>query len=751
MTNTIRILNNATFAEITTVNGIINPVVYEEINASYTFSFEVDYRYKSLFTGDNIIDVEGQYFRPVRVNTNRGFGVSVSVDCEHVSYDLIDEEDETEEYEGTAAGMFAGILNGTQFSLGSVVHTAVDYYKPSSNSVRQRLFDIANLFGTELIFDNFTVDLVYRRGVNNNQKFELGENLISVREEIDNTNGTAAYDIDVVDLSEVPGYEFLMSIGLGDTVEVIDPLAGVNTVQRVLSREYNPFTKINPRVQIGNLIRDFTDYIREEKEEEVVEDPTANYLLGTFKVGQIDCLQLSGIEMSFESLLPDDVSAGVDYFVEGEHKGVSITLKSQYSNYYATVTKFYEDGSYTDFDLSSVNMQSWNLPEKNLVALTVAVSQVPWNEVDLDVHKAAIYGVVFNKAYIDPLRELKIGKHNILNMNALIDTNGEKLELEDFSATLDYHLMQEYEGVKLSLNNEFKDYTVTIMTFSSDGIPTVYDYATVKDQLATWKLPRENAEFLLVSISEVPSAQFNPAIHKSVQYGIKFEKVPFEALSQLKVGDVECLYLSGVMLSPNPKLNEIQAEVFYKEMEELNGLKLTLKREYRNYYVSVTTRNKKGKATTHSYDEIMGWNFPNENATSIVIQVLEKPPGEFNSSLHRQAWYGFKFVEQSDEPIDGDYGGVSYYIESETVKATGVGAQFDFTVPYDAVVSVTLGVGQIEQIEPVTAYWSLIKDVNEMAIGVSVDVKGLASGEVDVSVQAVCQEGVLEEEGEPGG
>ncbi len=756
MTNKVIIRNNTTFTEITTIENIMNPVVYEEINGSYTFSFDVAYFDTQYLVHPNLIEVEGQYYRINRVAKEHNTTISVRVDCEHISYELITKEDFIEEYDDTATGIINSILSNTGFVVGTVMATGMEYYKPPSTSVRQRLFDLAELFGGELIFDNFTVSLIPKRGQNNGLKFELGENLVGVSQEIDNSEGypVTTYEVDVIDLSQIKGYENFAKVNLGDTIQVIDPLLAINVTYRVLSYERDPFQKINPKIQIGNLIRTFTDYIREEKENEEV-DPTENYFLKRFNIGNVNCLGLSGIELDTESVIPDNISASVDYFINGEHKGLTIDVKPEYASYHVIVTKFYDDGSFEEYDLPSISdiMGSWKLPESNLVGLSITVSEVPLEELNLEIHQVRDYAVNFNKVYIDPLREFRIGKKNVLGLSGLlIDTNGENLELEDFSAVMDYHLMQEYEGVKLSLKNEFKDYKVTIMSFSSDGIPIVYDYETIKTQLPTWKLPREDAEFLLVSVSEAPSVQFDPSIHKNVVYGIKFEKIPFEALSQLRVGDTDCLTLSGIMLSPSPTLSEIQAEIFFSEMEELKGLKLNLKREYRSYYVSITTRNKKGIATTHSYDEIKGLNFPNKNVTSMVIQVLEKPPNVFDSTKHKQAWYGFKFVKQSDEPIDDyDESGARYYIESEKVKASSMGAQFDFSVPYDDVISVTLGVGKVEQQEPVTPYWSLIIDDANQCTGVSVDIKGLLSGEVEVSIQAVCQEGVIEEEGELNG
>jgi hypothetical protein len=293
----------------------------------------------------------------------------------------------------------------------------------------------------------------------------------------------------------------------------------------------------------------------------------------------------------------------------------------------------------------------------------------------------------------------------------------------------------------LLLRREFERYKVLIITMDADGVPTIYDYATVKDQLSTWRLPREDAEYLLVSISDVTS-------QISVNYGIKFEKVPFEPLYEFRIGQLNCLQLNGVAVSPSPALNTIQAEVFYKELDEYEGLRITLLREYRSYYIGIRTYDSKGKATDREYTSITDWTFPRKSVMHMVISIMEKPPSVFDPSKHRQAWYAIKFTEQNSEVIDQL--GPQLFLESETVKASSGGARFDFTETYTKVISVALGVGKTEQTELVTGEWSLVEN-EEGVTGVLVDVKGLLSGEVSISIQAVCQMGLDDEESEVDG
>lgn len=264
----IELVDRQSLIKIKDIEIVNDPTLNEEINAAYTFEFEAHYKAKSDFHSNVLVKVEGQYFQIVRVVKSRQNSLSLSVQCEHVSYELIDDEDVAEEYEDSAQGMLNSILLGTRFNLGNCMWTDFQYYKPSTPEVRQRLIDIAHLFGGELIFDNFTVHLVPQRGSNKELKVELGVNLLGVTEEINYVEGTTAYEIDLVDLAEVSGYELdFSSAEIGDTIEIIDSELGIHTSERILSIQRNPFKPQLPTLTVGDYIRDFTEYIKEEEEE----------------------------------------------------------------------------------------------------------------------------------------------------------------------------------------------------------------------------------------------------------------------------------------------------------------------------------------------------------------------------------------------------------------------------------------------------------------------------------------------------
>lgn len=266
-----------TLSEIDRTGNIIDPLISEQINDHYNFRFKTVYNETALnISYPNLIEADGDYFRIARVLKVRDSSVSVEVECDHVSYELNHIEDETEFYEEPAFQVVEKMLAKTRFTIGVVESNwnTTKYFAPSDKGIRKRLIDLASLIDGELEFNKFTIHLRNKRGRDNGVEFILGQNLKGVTEEIDTSEPEKriAYEVDVLDLAQISGYEHLQTVGLGDTVRTYDPLLDIDVKLRVVKREYNPFQKVNPKISIGNVIRDITEYVRPEPPGEDGED-----------------------------------------------------------------------------------------------------------------------------------------------------------------------------------------------------------------------------------------------------------------------------------------------------------------------------------------------------------------------------------------------------------------------------------------------------------------------------------------------
>ncbi|KAA0965825.1 hypothetical protein FQ087_06040 [Sporosarcina sp. ANT_H38] len=272
---TIKLLDAATLQVKETFENVIDPVIYEQHNSDYRFSFETTPKNSGFLLTPNkydIFEVDGDHFQLARLTKERNSGLSVKIESEHISYDLNDFNNYIEEIEDSPGRILQDLLDqaGTQFTIGSVDFAGEMLFKPGDGDpIRSCIIDLANRLGGDLLWHKNTVSILSRRGVSNGPVFKIGENLKNITVTTENQQGSlvSSLDIDVLDLAHLPGFEALKKVNLGDTVNVIDTDLGVNTYLRVLAHEYDPFQKVNASVQIGHVVRNFTDYILDFKDE----------------------------------------------------------------------------------------------------------------------------------------------------------------------------------------------------------------------------------------------------------------------------------------------------------------------------------------------------------------------------------------------------------------------------------------------------------------------------------------------------
>lgn len=271
----INLLDSVTLQVKETFENIIDPLIYEQHNSDYRFSFETTPKNSGFLFSPNkhdIFDVDGDYFRLARLTKERISGLSVRVECEHISYDLNDYNNYIEEIEDSPRRILQDLLDqaGTQFTIGNIEFGGELFFKPGDGDpIRSCIIELANQLGGDLLWHKNTVSILGHRGVTNGPVFKIGENIKSIRVTTENQKGylVTSLDVDVLDLAHLPEYAVLKKVNLGDVVNVIDLDLGVNTFTRVLAHEYDPFQKVNASVQIGHVVRNYTDYMHDLKEE----------------------------------------------------------------------------------------------------------------------------------------------------------------------------------------------------------------------------------------------------------------------------------------------------------------------------------------------------------------------------------------------------------------------------------------------------------------------------------------------------
>lgn len=265
-----------------------SPLISEEINGGFVFRFRtVIDNDKSQYINENFItEIENNYFNIVAYekNANSDGTLTIDVECEHVSYDLMDDENIMESFisYGTPAQIIAELFQGTPFTVGTVEITAQDYISLNEMvTKRDALITIAKTFGGELKFDKYEVSLLNRRGADRGVRFMYRKNLLNCKYAVDSrekVNGLpkVSVEVDVAELEFANGGMPDEHYELGDDVTVIHGSLQVNIPERIVKVEYNPFLRIQGKVSIGSRIKDITDTIVSLQRNTVVKERIYN-------------------------------------------------------------------------------------------------------------------------------------------------------------------------------------------------------------------------------------------------------------------------------------------------------------------------------------------------------------------------------------------------------------------------------------------------------------------------------------------
>ena len=262
----------------------VSPLVSEEINREFTASFQtvVDNDKSDYVTYQNIAEIEDNYFNIVytKDNHNADDTLTIDVECEHVSYDLIGDENNPADSMivdyyadvGTPTQLLTNLLAGTNFTVGAVEFSALTTLAINEKvSKRGILLIMAAQLGGELKFSKYEISLLSRRGADNGLGFRYRRNLVSMSRITDNRNRVTGlpavtYDTDVVELEFVQGHGVDDHYELGDTVHLFDSQLGIIDLPvRIIKESHNPVQRMKGNVTISNtagaFIKDISDTV----------------------------------------------------------------------------------------------------------------------------------------------------------------------------------------------------------------------------------------------------------------------------------------------------------------------------------------------------------------------------------------------------------------------------------------------------------------------------------------------------------
>jgi len=252
--------------------------ITRKINGEFILKFDVleDNLKCGYFEDENYIAVDNFYFDIVYIEQIHSDSVTYRIECEHVTYRLIEDEKEFYTYDGTPTQILLDILTGTDFTVGTVEPAGITTFAVYEETNKLGLLQLlAYHTNAELDFDGFKISLKNTLGQNRGFQARFGKNLTGVKKIIDKRKGLTYYSVDIVELKNHPSFKDFSELEVieeGDTIRIIDEVIGLDVTNKVIKRTYNPIKAINTSLEIANSIEILTDSVTKIRRDTVAKD-----------------------------------------------------------------------------------------------------------------------------------------------------------------------------------------------------------------------------------------------------------------------------------------------------------------------------------------------------------------------------------------------------------------------------------------------------------------------------------------------
>ena len=252
--------------------------ITRQINGEFTLKFEaLEADLKSEYFKDDIyVAADGYYFDIVYIEQQHSDTITYQIESEHVSYRLINHEVPNYTFDGTPAQILADILLGTELAPGIVDNTDIITFAVHEQTNKLGLVQLlANTIEAEMDYDGFMIDLKNTVGQDRGYTARFGKNITGLKKIIDKRNNLTCYSVDIIELKNHPdyhGYENLETIEEGDTIRIVDEVVGLDVLNKVIKRTYNPIKAINTSLEVVNRIELFTDTVTKIQRDTLMKD-----------------------------------------------------------------------------------------------------------------------------------------------------------------------------------------------------------------------------------------------------------------------------------------------------------------------------------------------------------------------------------------------------------------------------------------------------------------------------------------------
>lgn len=254
--------------------------ITRQINGEFTLIFEVmEANIKSIYLEtETYILCDGYYYDIAYVEKEHADSLCYHIECEHVSYRLINNKLPFYTSDGTPQDILSDILQGTDFTPGQIDSTQVMTFAMYEEGTKLAMIQkLGNSLGLMVDFNGFSISLKDTIGQNRSFTAQFGKNLTGIRKIIDRRNQLTYYDIDLIELKNHPDFaEFanFETVDVGDTIRIIDKAMAIDTENMVVKKTYDPIRSINTSLEIANSIELLTDSITQIQRDTVIKGNT---------------------------------------------------------------------------------------------------------------------------------------------------------------------------------------------------------------------------------------------------------------------------------------------------------------------------------------------------------------------------------------------------------------------------------------------------------------------------------------------
>lgn len=244
------------------LNNLESGVVRKVINGEYVISFTVlieELKTEFLHDENNLIEYNNDYFRVISLEEehNSDNMLKVSCECEHISYDLIKQTKLVYTQKDRAAIYVMNdlLLNSGFNFIGTDLITTASIDVQQETDLKSLLYMVATIWGGELSYFQYDIELKQQLGFNRGADFRFGKNIQNIKRLIDRVDNTVSYEVEIVQGSEL---EELGYFELGDTIRVVDDMLKIEIETRIIETEKDIVTGLNSRVVLGQPIKDLS-------------------------------------------------------------------------------------------------------------------------------------------------------------------------------------------------------------------------------------------------------------------------------------------------------------------------------------------------------------------------------------------------------------------------------------------------------------------------------------------------------------